>query len=126
MNRYELPKVSDSVYYVACPYTSDDPYILQRRYLDAIACGAELQRRGYITIEPIAQSHQQAERFGMPPEWAFWERRDSALIKRCDAVIVLTIDGWRSSHGVQAEIALAEILHMPIYYIDPLTLLGLK
>ncbi|MBX3452499.1 MAG: DUF1937 family protein [Planctomycetaceae bacterium] len=38
---------------------------------------------------------------------------------RCDEVVVLTLDGWRESAGVQAEIRIAGELGKPVRYLAP-------
>ncbi|MCP4786571.1 MAG: DUF1937 family protein [Fuerstiella sp.] len=38
---------------------------------------------------------------------------------RCDEVVVLTLDGWRNSEGVQAEVRIAAELGKPVRYLEP-------
>jgi hypothetical protein len=40
------------------------------------------------------------------PRWR-WAPLARQYIARCDKVVVLQLDGWRESEGVQAEMALA-------------------
>ncbi len=37
----------------------------------------------------------------------------------CDKVVVLMIDGWKESVGVQAEIAIARELGKPVSFLTP-------
>jgi hypothetical protein len=37
-------------------------------------------------------------------------------LRRCDEVVVLMLDGWERSEGVQAEIRIAEALGKPVRY----------
>jgi hypothetical protein len=55
----------------------------------------------------------------LPLEWAFWERFDRAFLETCSEVRVLTLDGWRESRGVQAEMALARELGKPVILVEP-------
>lgn len=41
------------------------------------------------------------------------------MLQRCDALIILTLEGWRASQGVQAEIYFAEQLQLPIEHHEP-------
>ncbi len=75
-------------------------------------------REGHIVFCPIAHSHPLVEH-GLPTGWAFWERWDQAFLERCDAVVVLMLDGWESSVGVQAEIRIGTELGKPISYRAP-------
>ena len=45
-----------------------------------------------------------------------WLGLDLAILDRCDALIVLTVPGWRTSEGVTREIAAAERAGMPVLY----------
>ena len=42
----------------------------------------------------------------------------SSLLEMCHEVVVLMLDGWRESVGVQAEIAIARELEKPITYLS--------
>jgi len=75
-------------------------------------------RAGHVVFSPIAHSHPIA-RFGLPTDWAYWERQDREHLARCDEVVVLLLDGWQESRGVQAEIRLAETLGKPVRYLIP-------
>ena len=53
----------------------------------------------------------------MPLDWAFWQRHDRRYLEACDEVVVLMLDGWRESVGVQAEIAIARELGKPVTFL---------
>jgi hypothetical protein len=110
------------VYYFASPYSDPDPLVKETRYLQTIQASSELVKKGFILIEPIAMSHHQAQRFGLPTGYDFWKTRDRKFIEISNGVIVLMLDGWKQSKGVQDEIAYARLMHKPIYYLDPTTL----
>jgi len=52
-------------------------------------------------------------------DWSFWREYDRAFLEMCSEVWVLTLDGWRESHGVQAEIELARELGKPVVLVEP-------
>jgi hypothetical protein len=106
------------VYYLASPYTSKDPAIMESRYLAVEEVGSKLMLQGYCLIEPIAANHNKAKRFKLPTDFAFWKDYSERMVAKADGVIVLTLDGWRESVGVQGEIAHARGLGKPVYYID--------
>jgi hypothetical protein len=41
------------------------------------------------------------------------------ILAACDSVVVLMVDGWRHSIGVQAEIQIARDLGTPVVYLSP-------
>jgi hypothetical protein len=53
----------------------------------------------------------------LPKGWEYWEKFDRAFIVASRALIVLTIDGWKDSVGVQAEIKIAKELGIPVDYL---------
>jgi len=59
---------------------------------------------GHSVYSPVVHGHPLA-RYGVPGDWSFWKRTDLWHLEQCREVLVLTIDGWSRSEGVQAEIA---------------------
>lgn len=51
-----------------------------------------------------------------------WYEYGFELLQRCDRLWVLELTGWRESHGVQREIAIATSRGIPLEGIDPLSL----
>ena len=103
--------------YLSSPYTHDDAAVRKHRYEAACRAAAALMRRGEAVFSPIAHSHAIC-RYGLPTDWEFWKKQDMDMLRACDRVIVLTIDGWRDSVGVQAEIAAAKGAGKPIDYMS--------
>ena len=95
--------------YVISPYSHPDLGVRQQRFVAACCATAALARAGHLAISPIVHGHSLAE-FGLPTDWSFWQHWRRDLLARCDEVIVLQLDGWIESVGVQAEIALARAL----------------
>lgn len=104
--------------YLASPYTHADPAVREERFRAVCRAAAELMRRGTLVLSPIAHSHPIAG-FGLPTNWEFWERMDREHLKRCDELVVLMMDGWKESRGIQAEIRIARELGKPVRYLDP-------
>jgi len=104
--------------YLASPFSHPDAAVREARFRDACRAAARLMRAGKIVFSPIAHSFPIAQH-GLPVDWHFWEPFDRAHLERCDEVVVLTLDGWRESVGVQAEIRIAAELGKPVRYLDP-------
>ena len=104
--------------YLASPYTHRDVHVREWRFREACRAAAALLRAGITVLSPIAHSHPIAA-FGMPTSWEFWSQVDREYLTRCDVLAVLTLPGWRESVGVQAEIALAGELGLPIVFVAP-------
>jgi len=102
--------------YLASPYSHPDAGVRQQRFEAACRAAAELFRRGATVFSPIAHSHAICS-YGLPLDWRFWQRHDQRYLEACDEVVVLMLDGWRGSVGVQAEIAIARELGKPVTYL---------
>jgi nucleoside 2-deoxyribosyltransferase len=104
--------------YLASPYSHPDPAVREERFHAACHAVAALLLAGEPAISPIAHSHPLVE-LGLPADWTFWQRYDRDLLARCDAVVVLTLDGWETSVGVREEIRIAQELGKPVRYLAP-------
>jgi len=104
--------------YICSPYSHPDPAVREARFQAACRAAAELMRRGNIVFSPIAHSHGIAQ-YGLPKDWQFWEPHDLQHLAVCREVVVLKLDGWQQSQGVQAEIAMARALGKPVSFIEP-------
>ena len=103
--------------YLASPYTHFDLIVREARFDAACLATAEMVRAGHAVFSPIVHGHPLV-RFGLPFDWDYWERFDREYLRRCDEMVVLMLDGWRESRGVQAEIDLAIDMDLPIRYLD--------
>jgi nucleoside 2-deoxyribosyltransferase len=104
--------------YLASPYSHPDPAVREQRFRAACQAAVALLHAGRVVFSPIAHSHPLAQH-GLPGNWHFWERYDRAFLERCDEVLVLMLDGWEESVGVQAEIRIARELGKPVGYLAP-------
>ena len=104
--------------YLASVYSHPDPTVREARFQAACCAAAELIRAGHTVFSPVAHSHPLTA-FGLPTDWQFWERQDRELLECCDELVVLTLNGWWESRGVQAEIRIAQELGKPVRYLAP-------
>ena len=107
--------------YLASPYSHPDQAVERQRFDAVCQAAAALMRRGLAVFSPIAHSHAIA-RFGLPTDWAFWQRYDRAFLAWCDELWVLTLPGWEQSAGVRAEMEIAREMGKPVRLIDPVAL----
>lgn len=109
----------DDLIYLASPYSHPDPAVRQMRFEKVCEVAAEMMRDVFLVFSPIAHTHPIAVSGteGLPKGWEFWERYDRRFLKSCDKLVVLKIDGWQESKGVQAEIKIAQEMSLPVEYI---------
>ena len=108
-----------TITYLAAPYSHPSAVMRELRFNAVNTAAADLMRKGHVVFSPISHSHCVARDNALPVGWKFWRRQDFALLAVCDYMIVMKLDGWRESVGVQAEIARAEELGIPVAYIEP-------
>lgn len=112
---------SNELIYVSCAFGQDDPHVREKR-IDLVSrfC-AEKMREGIIVFCPLIHNYY-ILRYGLPIGWSYWEKFNTQLLKRCDRLFVLKLEGWERSEGIQAEVTLARKFNIPIEYheFDPL------
>ncbi len=105
--------------YLASPYSDRDPDVREGRYRAACAVAAVLSARGDLVFSPVAHGHGIALSGGLPVSWEHWERLDLRMLLACDSLTVVCVAGWRESRGVQAEVAAARAMGLPVRFVDP-------
>jgi len=108
--------MQNSLIYLASPYTHCDLEVCEQRFEAACRAAAELVLVGKTVFSPVAHSHAIC-RYGVPGDWQFWQLHDRRYLDVCDEVVVLMLDGWQKSVGVQAEIAIARECGKPITFL---------
>jgi hypothetical protein len=111
--------VSKDLIYLACPYMHKDEAVKVARVEKATEISAKMMAEGKYVFSPITHCHPMAMKASLPGDWAFWEGYDRRMIACCNKIVVLKLDGWEQSTGVQAEIKIGEEMGIPVEYIDP-------
>lgn len=99
--------------YIAIPYRNNPEYSFE--IVNFVS--AELMKKGYIVFSPISHSHPIGLVMNKRFDHDFWMNQDLPFLKFCDELVVICIDGWKESKGVQEEIAMAKLLKKKIVYI---------
>lgn len=110
--------MKNKLIYLACPYSHADHAVMVDRWNSVNKVAAKLMSDGHYIFSPISHTHPIAEH-GLPRGWEYWKGYDRRMIESCDEIIVLKLDGWEASTGVQAEIEIGKELGIPVSYIDP-------
>ncbi len=107
--------------YLAIPYTSGNASeeLMSWRAEVSDFIFSELAKEGRIIYAPISSCHHVAQKYGLPRTWEFWKTMDEIFIERCDKLVVITLDGWKESTGLKAELEIANRLGKEIEYLDP-------
>jgi len=103
--------------YLASPYSSKHKRIQYERAMQVIEVAVHLIEVGLFVYSPIAAWHHVATTHKLPTDYTYWRKFDELMISRSNRVLVLTLNGWEQSKGVQAEIAFATSQGIPTFYI---------
>jgi hypothetical protein len=107
------------VIYLASPYAHVLERVREQRFVQARVAVKRMMRQGMYVYSPIVYGHQFATMFeGVDTRWAYWKTFDLQMLAKCDRVIVLTLDGWKDSCGVTAEVTMAKELGIPVEYMS--------
>lgn len=102
--------------YVASPYSSKDPEIIQRRFNIVEEFTGLRLLQGEHLYSPIVHCHEIAKKYDLPKDFKFWQDYNRAMLSTASLMIVLMIDGWKESVGVQGEIEFAEQCGIQVIY----------
>jgi len=103
--------------YLAGPYSHPDVTVRQLRYEQLTAKAAELMLENYVVFSPITHGHAVAMGHNLPTDFAWWEQQCLGMLRHASKLIILTLEGWEQSKGVEAEVEFARKLGINIEYI---------
>jgi hypothetical protein len=109
---------SRELIYLACPYSHADEKVMHDRFIAVNKIAARLMKEGKYIFSPISHTHPIKLAGDLPPGWDYWEGYDRRILSTCDRIIVLKLDGYQQSTGVQSEIKIGEEMGIPVDYID--------
>ena len=102
--------------YLASPYSHINPAVREERFLQVRFVTVAMLRAGQPVFSPIVYGKDLEKQIGYTFE--NWQILNDAMIKACEVMFVLCLDGWKESRGVAHEIKLARSLGKAIAYID--------
>ena len=100
--------------YLAAPYSSPNPRIIEQRMEQVSRAQALLIKQGLMIVTPLS-AHYLLKYQDLPGDWAYWKEYSTLLLTACDTLILLPLPGWQESIGVTAELELARQLDLPCY-----------
>jgi len=103
--------------YIASPYSHDDDDIVLSRFKAVEKFTAKCLRNRQFVYSPIVHCHEIAADEELPKDFEFWGGYNRAMLATASKMIVLCLDGWKESVGVQGEIEFAELCGIEIEYV---------
>lgn len=95
------------IIYLACPFRHDDPKIMKIRCASAHYVAAQLSSKGCYVFSPLTHNEVLVQ---LHPEISkhHWIDFDLAFLKLCHRLMILKLEGWDKSWGIQKEIEFAK------------------
>lgn len=107
-------------WYMAGPY-SDNP---TEHYEQHLLAAAILVKQGYVVYSPIVHCHNMAAKYELPTDAEFWKRFNHTIIEKSNGVLLIKFSGWEKSGGVKEEINFCFDKDIPVWGIEPLTVVS--
>ena len=104
--------------YLGCPYTDPHAAIRELRFKQVSKFAASLIKESHLVFSPISHSHQICIEADLPVEYTYWKELDLSFLEWADCMMVLKLDGWEESLGLQDEIATCEFMGKKVFYMD--------
>ena len=102
--------------YLAAPYMHRAPLIMEIRAKKVDQKAAELMEAGYRVFSPLSHSVPISRYCTVDQDHDFWMQQDLWILKVCDELHILCLDGWERSVGVRIERDLAWSLNIRVVY----------
>ena len=103
--------------YLASPYSDPSPIVRQHRHDLVEAFVARNLGKLYI-FSPIVYAHEMSLNHNIPGDAQTWAQFNLHFLRKCDAMWILQLQGWKESKGVAMELKWADELALPITYIS--------
>ena len=103
--------------YLAGPYSHPDEDVRHARYAALTAKAAELMLENYVVFSPITHGHAVAEAHNLPTDFIWWEQQCLGMLRHASKLVILTLDGWEQSKGLEVEVEFARKIGINIEYV---------
>lgn len=101
--------------FVASPYSHPDAEVRTKRYEAACRAAIVFTEFDVPVYVPIAMTG----RFEAPDiPYQRWLEHSTRMLAHSAAVVVLTLDGWEESKGIQTELEIARLRNLPVEMVS--------
>lgn len=112
--------IKSKLTYLAAPYSAVATDLVEQRMEKVAQAQAQLVSRGFFPVTPLS-CHWIKQHGDWPVDWNFWQHYSRALLEQCDKFVIVDLDGWETSEGVQAELRYARSLGLDCFLYDVVT-----
>jgi hypothetical protein len=112
--------MKDALIYLASPYSHPSAAVRSSRHEETLFWANVLMGYGRLIFSPIVYGHPLAENASLSCDFEYWENLDLTILSRCDSLLVLQLDQWEKSKGIERETAKARELGIVVEYMRPI------
>jgi hypothetical protein len=105
--------------FIASPYTHPDYSVRQRRYKRVQEYTHRCMQLGEVVFSPIVYGHVFVQYDERAITSDYWKDFNDHMLMASTSMRVYCLPGWDTSAGVDAEIAYAYRLTIPMEYVTP-------
>lgn len=98
--------------YVASPYSSSLPELVEQRVRQVTTFVEEMIAQGFVAFSPIMYCHPIAKRLAFGTSAGDWMFFNMDMLRRAEAVYFLRLPGWEQSCGMAIERNVCKMLNM--------------
>ena len=109
----QSPLMQSPLIYIASPYSHPDHVVRLFRIERSLEMERFLLDRHFAVYSPLGAARRDIL------DEAAHRLHGLTMLRHCDAMIVLTLEGWRESVGVKGELDPAIDLGIPAFAVDP-------
>lgn len=117
-------EIKPGMAYLAIPYTGkygkDCPrHRKELSFMLANSFAGRLMSMGELIFSPISHSHPIHDfmEVNRAHSHDYWMANADRMIRHCDRMYIVPVEGWKESAGVKHEVAEARRVKMPIFFI---------
>lgn len=105
--------------YLASPYSTPIPSVLEQRVNAARQFTAACIKQGLPVFSPIVYYHPFATAFNLPTDAKYWHAMNMPFLRSAEAVFLLCLIGWDKSEGIKIELNVAKLIGIPVIKYGP-------
>ena len=110
------PLCGSPLIYLAAPFSHPDPEVSRHRLEEVNGYAAHLLSRGILVFSPLSHGAQ-LDSPAIPN--SVWYELGLRIMRGCDELWLLALNGWEDSEGVRMELERARQLDIPVYVVNP-------
>jgi hypothetical protein len=103
--------------YLASPHSHESHDERGRRFRETEQVIVSVLKLGISIFSPVVYCHPLSILYNTPTEFPHWEFLNLGMIRACEELWVLCMNGIAESKGVKAEIEFAQSLEIPIKFL---------